>query len=208
MTIEATRNKSCTKNYLQWSIHRANGANLLTFACKTCTGHFLLNQFSLRSYSLLNTYWEFYTDELIEWSRKNRVVLNPDKCKELRISFARNPEAFDLVSIDGNEIEAVNSAKLLGITISNKLTWNAHVNEVVKKEGKKLYFLVQLKRARLPPSDLVLFYLSCVRSKVDYGVLAFYNALPQYLKNEFVCTEKRALSIILPSMSYNKACEV
>ena len=136
------------------------------------------------------------TDELIEWSRKNRVVLNPDKCKELRISFDRNPEAFDPASIDGNEIEVVNSAKLLGITISDNSTWNAHVNEVVKKASKKLYFLVQLKRARLPPSDLVLFYLSCVRSTADYGVPVFYNALPQYLKNELVRIEKRALSII------------
>ena len=148
------------------------------------------------------------TDELIEWSRKNRVVLNQYKCKELRISCARNPEAFDPVSIDGNEIEVVNSAKLLGIIISDNLTWNAHINEVVKKASKKLYFLVQLKRARLPPSDLVLFYLWCVRSTADYGVPAFYNALPQYRKNELVRIEKRALSIILPSMSYNKACEV
>ena len=90
------------------------------------------------------------TDELIEWSRKNRVVLNPDKCKELRISFSRNPEAFDSVSIDDKEIEVVNSAKLLGITISDNLTWNAHINELVKKTNKKLYFIVQLKRARLP----------------------------------------------------------
>ena len=148
------------------------------------------------------------TDELIEWSRNNKVVLNPDKCKELRISFSRNPDAFDPVIIDGYEIELVNSAKLLGITISDSLTWNAHVNEVVKKASEKLYLLVQLKRARLPPSDLVLFYLSCVRSTVDYGVPDFYNALPQYLKNELVRIEKRALSIILPSMSYNKACEV
>ena len=87
------------------------------------------------------------TDELIECSLKSRVVLNPDKCKELRISFAWNPEAFDPVSIDGNEIEVVNSAKLLGIIISDNLTWNAHVNDVVKKASKNLYFLVQLKRA-------------------------------------------------------------
>ena len=83
----------------------------------------------------------------------------------LRISFSRSPEAFDTVSTDGNEIEVVNSAKLLDITISDSLTWNAHVNEAVKKASKKLYFLVQLKRA-----DLVLFYRSCTRSTVDYGV--------------------------------------
>ena len=63
------------------------------------------------------------------------------------------PGTFDPVSIDGNEIEVVNSAKLIGIIISDNLTWNAHVNEVVKKASKKLYFLVQLKQARLPPSD-------------------------------------------------------
>ena len=148
------------------------------------------------------------TNELIKWSHKNRVVLNPDKCKELRILFFQIPEVFDLVSIDDKEIEVVNSAKLLGITISDNLTWNAHINELVKKTNKKLYFLVQLKRARLPPSDLVLFYLSCVRSTIDYGVPVFHNALLQYLKNELVHIEKRALSIILPSMSYNKACEV
>ena len=112
-------------------------------------------------------------DELIEWSRKNRVVLNPDKFKELRISFSRNPEPFEAVIIDGNEIEVVNNAKLLGITITDNSTCNAHVNEVVKKASKKLYFLVQLKRARLPPSDLVLFYLSCVRSSEDYEVPVF-----------------------------------
>ena len=47
-----------------------------------------------------------------------------------------------------------------------------------------------------------------MRSTVDYGVPAFYNVLPQYLKNELVRIEKRALSAILPSMSNNKACEV
>ena len=92
------------------------------------------------------------------------------------------------------------------ITISDNLTWNAHVNEIIKKASKKLYYLVQLKRAQVPPSDLVLFYTSCVRSGVDYAVPVFYNALPQYLKNELVRIEKRALSIILPRTDYSSAC--
>ena len=106
------------------------------------------------------------TDQIIEWSRANRVVLNPDNCKEMRISFARDPECFDAITIDGKELEVVKNAKLLGLTISDNLTWNAHVNEIIKKASKKLYLLVQLKRARVPPSDLVLFYKACVRSGV------------------------------------------
>ena len=106
------------------------------------------------------------TDQIIEWSHANRVVLNPDNCKEMRISFARDPECFDAITIDGKELEVVKNAKLLGLTISDNLTWNAHVNEIIKKASKKLYLLVQLKRARVPPSDLDLFYKACVRSGV------------------------------------------
>ena len=43
----------------------------------------------------------------------------------------------------------VDSAKLLGVTIRSSPSWNAHINEVIKKASKRLYSLVQLKRARV-----------------------------------------------------------
>ena len=43
---------------------------------------------------------------------------------------------------------------------------------------------------------------------VIYAVLVFYNALPQYLTNELIRIEKRAISIIMPGTSYNNACEI
>ena len=92
----------------------------------------------------------------------------------------------------------VDSVKLLGVTISSSLSWNLHIDEVIKKASKRLYFLVQLKRARGPPSDLVLFYTACIRSIIDYAIPAFYHALPQYLKNELVRLQTRAISIIVP----------
>ena len=79
-------------------------------------------------------------DRVIEWSRENRVQLNVDKCKELRISFAKEPKVFDPVIIEGKEVKLVNSTKLLGLTIANDLTWNGHVTEVIKKASKRLYF--------------------------------------------------------------------
>ena len=84
----------------------------------------------------------------------------------------------------------------MGLRLASDLTWTDHITEVVKKPSERLYFLSQLKRARVPPHDLALFYISCVRSVIDYAVPAFYNALPQYLKNKLLCLEKRALSII------------
>ena len=53
--------------------------------------------------------------------------------------------------VGGKELEVVDSAKLLGVTIRSSPPWNAHINEVIKKVSKRLYLLVQLKRARVMP---------------------------------------------------------
>ena len=85
-------------------------------------------------------------NQVIEWSHIE-YNSNPDECKELRISFARNPwpVELDAVVIDRKEVEVVSAAKLLGLTISADLTWNAHIEEVVKKASQRFYFLVQPK---------------------------------------------------------------
>ena len=48
----------------------------------------------------------------------------------------------------------MDSVKLLGVTISSSLSWNAHIDVVIKK-------------VRVPPNDLVLFYTACFRSIID-----------------------------------------
>ena len=113
----------------------------------------------------------------------------------------------DPVITEGKEVELVTSTKLLGLTIANDLIWNDHVTEITKKASKRLYFLTQLKRAGVPKQDLALFYVSCVRSVIDYAAPVFFNGLPQYLKKELVRLEKRAISIIT-SGKCNSAIEV
>ncbi|XP_068756572.1 uncharacterized protein [Montipora capricornis] len=137
-------------------------------------------------------------NRIIEWSRENRVQLNA-KSKEQR--------AFDPVIIEGKEVELVTSTKLLGLTIANNLTWNDHVTEITKKASKRLFSLTQLKRPGVPKQDLAMFYVSCMRSVTDYAAPVFFNGLPQYLKNELVRLEKRAISIITPGKC-NLAIEV
>lgn len=81
-------------------------------------------------------------DEVADWSNGNRVKLNTRKCKELRISFASVSRDFPSVVIGGECIKVVTDAKLLDVTISGYLSWNAHITDVITKAAKKLYFLL------------------------------------------------------------------
>ena len=73
------------------------------------------------------------------------------------------------IKIDGRDIAQVCYAKLLGVTISQDLTWNKHVENSVNKTGKPLYMLYQLKRAGITQKDLVSVCVSVVRPVLEYA---------------------------------------
>ena len=78
-------------------------------------------------------------DDLTKQARDYGFQLNERKCKELRISFARNEPEFDHILVNRQTLETVNSVKLLGLNISSDLKWNVHV--LVRKVSTRLYFL-------------------------------------------------------------------
>ena len=47
--------------------------------------------------------------------------------------FAKNPRESSPVIIEDKCIEVVESGKLLGLTLDNKLTWNSHIEEIITK---------------------------------------------------------------------------
>ena len=84
-------------------------------------------------------------------------------------------------------------------------TWNIHINEILKKASKRIYFLVQLKGAKVTRTDLGLFYYSCISSIMDHAIPAFHLILPKYLMQELERIQKRAMSIICPGVIYHEA---
>ena len=78
----------------------------------------------------------------------------------------------------------------------------------MKKAFRKLYFLVQLKRAHIPPKDLVAYYCACIRSTLDYACPLFHHALPKYLLLNLERVQKRALSRIFPRVPYCEALKL
>ena len=142
-------------------------------------------------------------EELIAKSNQNKFQLNESKCKELRISFAKSAADFAPIVINGKAIEVVSTVKLLGLNILSNLQWNCHVAEISKKVASRLYFLKQLKRANIPAKDLLIFYLTCIRTVTACPV--FHNVLPAYLSAELEQLQKRAMQIIFPFVPYSDA---
>ena len=52
------------------------------------------------------------------------------------------------IVIDGNLVETVECAKLFGVTLSNDLTWNRHVESIVKRATKSVYYVISVKKSK------------------------------------------------------------
>ena len=52
------------------------------------------------------------------------------------------------IVIEGNLVETVEYAKLLGVTLSNDLTWNRHVDCIVKKGCQTSVYVISVKESR------------------------------------------------------------
>ena len=76
-----------------------------------------------------------------EWTDHNHLFINWSKTKIMCLS---NSTKWLLSEIDlsyRNRIEVVSNFKLLGCTIDNKLTFENHIESVIKKVNSKLYLI-------------------------------------------------------------------
>ena len=115
--------------------------------------------------------------QIRSWSGLCRIESN-SIAKSVRSSeyhsFVKNEPQFAPIVVDCKERERVTSAKLLGLTILSNLMWNEHISDIIKKASERLYFLVQLKRSRVPRRDMSTFYTACIRSVLTYSAPAFF----------------------------------
>ena len=121
----------------------------------------------------------------------------------MTIDFSRHyslTSGMQSVTIGEQVLERVEHAQMLGVTISNNLTWSKHVDNIVSKAGKRVDMLYQLKRAGISQNDLVKIYVSIIRPVLEYACPLWSTSLPTYLSDAIEMIQKRVLRSIHPGL--------
>ncbi len=77
--------------------------------------------------STITTNLQDDADLCVKWSKENNMSLNTKMTLELLVSFSKTPPEILLIKINSESIRRVNSAKLLGITVSSDLTCHGEI---------------------------------------------------------------------------------
>ena len=95
--------------------------------------------------------------------------------------------------------------KLLGVTICDNLSWDAHISSITAKASQRLYFLRILKRANISMDKFLSIYCSLVWPVVEYACQVLHGGLSKEQSNSVENIQERALKIIMPDATYELA---
>ena len=80
------------------------------------------------------------SNNAIEWLKINDMIANPDKFQAIILSRNSSKQDTYQLKFDNNVIQSSPEVILLGMEIDNKLNFNKHVHQLVKRAGGQLNF--------------------------------------------------------------------
>ena len=128
----------------------------------------------------------------------------------MAFNFSTKYDFMPKLTIGGEQLEVVESTKLLGVMISSDLKWNHHTDYVVKKAKKRLWCIRRLSKLGASTSTLLDQYHLTTRSILELATPVFNGGLSQTNIQSFEEVQKMAFRIILKGNyhSYQNALAV
>jgi len=122
----------------------------------------------------IDTLEETLTTDLqnvLSWCNSNNMSLNVSKTKLMYIPSRHKQQILANcdhdTSICDSKIQVSYVEKLLGVTISNTLCWDAHIDQLIKKCNSYLLVLSRIK-VFLSRRNRILFYNSYILPHLDF----------------------------------------
>lgn len=122
--------------------------------------------------------------------------LNAKKTLALVFDTRRKQENCELL-IDSISVPIINSVKLLGVYINNKLNWDDHVAYITSKAASRLNYLRKLKSLGFQKDELLISYCSFVRSILEFNSTVWGPGLTKDQTDSIEKIQRRAMSTIL-----------
>ena len=101
-------------------------------------------------------------DSIADWTRENLMQLNEKKCNYM--IFSRAQEKFTTrLHVNNHTIDQIPVTQLLGVWISEDLSWSRNTKEICRKAYSRMSMLTKLKYVGVSTEDLIEIYILFIR---------------------------------------------
>ena len=107
------------------------------------------------------------------WTRENLMKLNEKKSNYM--VFTRSKESFATrLNVNNINLEKVSFTKLLGVWISEDMSWAKNGQDICRKAFSRLSLITKLRYVGVSRDDLLDIYILIIRSVAEYCSVSFH----------------------------------
>ena len=142
-------------------------------------------------------------ERLQSWCSLNNLELNALKTVEMVVDFRRSAAPPPPLMLGNTPVATAEHCRFLGLTISRDLKWGLNTLALLKKAHKRLFFLRQLKKFRLPKSIQTWFYTTIIESIITQSIITWFPAAVAKDKAKLqrvIRIAERVIGTTLPSL--------
>ena len=140
-----------------------------------------------------------YLHNISDWSDLNQMALNTEKTKYMIINFCSSLQFQTRLYSKETLLSQVRQTKLLGVIISDDLTWSANTTFIIKKAYKRMIILKKLYEFEVNIQDLIHIYIIYIRSVLEQNSVVWSSSITCTESDALERVQKCALRIILKS---------
>ena len=137
-----------------------------------------------------------YLDEIQNWTVNKKMILNQKKTKAMIFNFSSNYQFTTQLTLKNEQIEIVDSTKLLGVHLTNDLKWDTNTNVLIKKAYMRMELLRKLATFTNSIEDKKIIYILYIRSILEQSCVVWHSSLTSENKDDLERVQKCAVRII------------
>ena len=150
-----------------------------------------------------------FIKKIDSWTTNQKMALNAKKTKYMMVNFCDNYQFNTRIHLNNSVLDYVNHFRLLGIELTNDLTWRKNTAVMTKKAFARMSLLTKLVHFGVPDTDLVLIYVLYIRSLLEYCAVLWHSTITEEEVNDLERVQKCAAKVILQHRytTYDEALE-
>jgi hypothetical protein len=125
------------------------------------------------------------------------MVINEKKTKSLIFNFTEKYQFTTRLQLNDENVEVINSTKLLGTIVQDDLKWDLNTANIVKKANARMELLRKVASFGTSIEELKDVYILFIRSLLEQSATVWHSSLTEENSNDLERVQKSALKIIL-----------
>ena len=121
------------------------------------------------------------------------MMINEKKTKTLIFNYTEKYQFTTRLTINNEQIEVIDSTKLLGTIITNDLKWESNCKSLVKKANSRMELLRKVSSFGLDQVELKNIYVIFIRSVLEQSATVWHSSLTEENKNDLERVQKSAV---------------